>query len=89
MNGEEAVDINTLYDGQDTLRLMTFGFLSGSCKIAKCLTDGRLVGQRKCSSFFPLGFLMHLSISVDVVLEFFLFFSLLFLFSSLLNTSLK
>ena len=65
MSGREAADINTSYDGQDTLKPMTFGFLSGSSKIAKHSTNGRLVGQRKRGSFFPLGFLMHPSIFVD------------------------
>ncbi|KAF8219558.1 hypothetical protein L208DRAFT_1549299 [Tricholoma matsutake] len=32
----------------------------------EALTSGRLVRQRKHSSFFPLGFLMHLMLLVDV-----------------------
>jgi hypothetical protein len=68
-NEEEAVDINTLYDGQGTLRPTTCGSLSENLKTAKRSTDGRLVGQRKRGSFFPLGFLMHLSILVDVVFD--------------------
>jgi hypothetical protein len=45
----------------------TPGFCKGNLKTAKHWTDGWHIGQRKCSSFFPLGFLMHPSSIVDVV----------------------
>jgi hypothetical protein len=53
----------------DTLKAMISGYPDGNWKIVKCWTAGRLVRQRKHGSFFPLGFLMHLMLLVDVGLN--------------------
>jgi transposase InsO family protein len=69
MNVKWVGDINIWFVGLVTPRPMTCGSLDANLKRVLRWTIGWLVRQRERGSFFPLGFLMHPSFLVDVVLN--------------------